>query len=232
MRRYWAVLLVFIIFLIGCTVRGAPTAVLPGPDAPFPSTWTPTAGSDQTPTPTLVVQPTPTWDGTPPPPSTAAIPRILPGKLQREMRFGTYTVIDLRNLSSYNEAHIDRALHIPLEELPDRMGELDGNKNIVLYDLMMTESGSLAAAMYLYNRGFTKVFVLEGGLQKWYLDGYPIEGTLLTPTPGFGPPGTVTPLPTSTAISKPTATAVLTSTVTLTPVAATGTVTPAPTPTR
>jgi hypothetical protein len=53
--------------------------------------------------------------------------------------------------------------------------------------------------MYLYEVGYTKVAVLDGGLQKWYADGYPIEGTLLTPTPGpVGPPWAVTPLITAT----------------------------------
>jgi rhodanese-related sulfurtransferase len=130
----------------------------------------------------------------------------------------------LRNFAAYKQAHIPDATHIPLEELSERIGELDGNKTIVFYDLTPNESMSLPAAMLLYDLGFTKVVVLEGGLQRWFSDGYPIEGTLLTPTPGvLGPPWTVTPLPTSTAIptitSTPTAisaTSTITSTATTT----------------
>jgi hypothetical protein len=85
---------------------------------------------------------------------------------------------------------------------------------------------SLEAAMILYNVGFTKIAVLDGGLNTWYSTGYPINGQLLTPTPGFAPIitiaplGTVTPLPTatsrSTVTSQPSATVTLQSTATVT----------------
>ena len=57
----------------------------------------------------------------------------------------------------------------------------------------------LEAAMYLYQEGYLRVAVLDGGLQRWYADGYPIEGTLLTPTVAPTEPSwTVTPLITAT----------------------------------
>ena len=134
-------------------------------------TWTPTVAVESTSTATLVVQPTPTWDGTPPPPSEAEVPRVLPGKLYRDIGSGAYEVVDLRNYAAYKQAHIDGAIHIPFEELPDRVGELDGNKIIAFYDLAPSESTSLAAAMMLYDLGFTQVVVLDGGRSKWYTDG-------------------------------------------------------------
>ena len=204
MRYHMTVLLALGVILCGCARPVVPTASVPGPDAPFPPTWTPTVVVENTPTATLVVRPTPTWDGTLPPPSEAEVPRISPSKLYRELESGTYAVVDLRTLAAYNQAHIRDAMHIPSEELSDRVADLDGNKTVIFYDLSPNDTISLAAAMYLYDLGFSKVMVLDGGLQKWYSDGYPIEGTLLTPTLGVGPPGTVTPLATSTAL--PTAT--------------------------
>jgi rhodanese-related sulfurtransferase len=143
----------------------------------------------------------------------------LPARLYREFDSGDYVVVDLRSFAAYNQAHIEDAVHIPFEELADRVGELDGNKTIVLYDLVMSESTSLAGAMMLYERGFSQVAVLEGGLQKWLSDGYPIKGSLLTPTPAAaGPPWTVTPLITATHTSVPT---VVTATSTVSPTATT-----------
>jgi rhodanese-related sulfurtransferase len=108
----------------------------------------------------------------------------------------------VRSRAAYEQAHIPGAIHIPLEELDERAGELDGNKKIVLYCLSPNDAMSLQGAMILYRLGFTDVSVLKDGIQRWYSDGYPIEGTLLTPTPRFvGPPWTVTPLPTSTPLS-------------------------------
>jgi len=225
MQLHRVILSVLVLALVSCRAPQTSDPSVPGPDAPFPATWTPMVVVDATSTSTLVVQPTPTWDGTPPPPSEAQIPRVTPAKLSRELEAGESVVVDVRNLAAYKQAHIAEALHIPFEELSDRVGELDGNKKIVLYDLSIVEPFDLAAAMELYELGFSKVAVLEGGLQKWFSDGYAIEGTLLTPTPGaVGPPWTVTPLATATAQ----ATSTVQATVTLTPttLSATATVTP------
>ena len=210
MRYHMTLLFVLGVILCSCARPVAPTSSVPGPDAPFPPTWTPTVVAENTPTATLVVRPTPTWDGALPPPSEAEVPRIVPSKLYRELESDAYAVVDLRTLAEYNQAHILEAVHIPSEELPDRIADLDGNKTIVFYDLSPNDTASLAAAMYLYDLGYSKVVVLDGGLQRWYSEGYPVEGTLLTPTPGVRPPGSVTPLATSTAL--PTATRTSTST--------------------
>jgi rhodanese-related sulfurtransferase len=148
------------------------------------------------------------------------VPRVLPGKLHRALEDGeTITVVDVRAFAAYKQAHVPEAVHIPLEELKDRVGELDENRTIVLYDLLLQRKMSLEAAMLLYGLGFTQIAVLDGGIQRWYSEGYPIEGTLVTPTPGtVGPPWTVTPLPTSTSLSPVVGTA--------TPAEQTNTVTP------
>ncbi len=219
MQLHRVILVVLVLVLVSCRAPQTSDSSVPGPDAPFPATWTPTVVLDVTPTSTLVVQPTPTWDGTPPPPSEAQIPRVTPAKLSRELETGEYMVVDVRNLAAYKQAHVAEALHIPFEELGERVGELDGNKTIVLYDLSIVESSDLTGAMVLYGLGFSKIAVLEGGLQRWFSDGYAIEGTLLTPTPGaVGPPWTVTPLVTSTPEATVTRTpTVVSATATLTP---------------
>lgn len=202
MRRDMVICLVLALLIAGCAPAISPTLPVLGRDAPYPPTWTPTTVPADTPTFTLVVKPTPTWDGTPPPPSTADIPRVSAARLYRELDSDAISAVDVRNFAAYTQAHVPDAVHIPLEELPARVGELDGNRSIVLYDLSPNQSLSLEGAMYLYGVGYTKVAVLEGGLQKWYSDGYPIEGTLLTPTPGpVGPPWAVTPLITMTLVA-------------------------------
>jgi rhodanese-related sulfurtransferase len=210
-----------VLLLSSCTIVSSPTPTVPGRDAPFPPTWTPTALAEATPTATLVVVPTPTWDGTPPPPSEAYVPRLRPGQLYRAMqKEEAITAVDTRNKAAYDQAHIPDAVHIPLAELQERIGELDGNNTIVFYCTSPNEAMSLEAAMDLYQVGFTQVAVLDGGLQTWYAQGYPIEGQLLTPKPGgLAPPGTITPLLTETPLSTETPLATATVPATETPVA-------------
>ena len=212
MRRLVAVLLL-LTFPVGCRGAATPTVIVPGRDAPFPATWTPTVQPQHTATATLVVQPTPTWDGTPPPPSEAYVPRRSADQLYRAYEnVDEWTVVDVRTLAAFEQAHIPGAVHLPLEELDERIDELDGNKTIVFYCLSPNDAMSLQAAMELYAAGFSKVAILDGGIQEWYSDGYPIQGTLLTPTPRVGPPWTVTPLATTPLATTPLATTPLATT--------------------
>jgi rhodanese-related sulfurtransferase len=113
------------------------------------------------------------------------------------------TVVDVRTLAAYEQARVPGAQHIPLEELSERAGELDGNQTIVVYVLSPSEKEGPRAAMVLYELGFTRVAVLEGGIQRWYADGYAIEGTWLTPTPDeVGPPWALTPEATGTGAAE------------------------------
>lgn len=203
--RCWVIWMVSVaVILASCRSAALPPTRAPARDAPFPATWTPTAYAEETPTATRVVLPTPTWDGTPPPPSLDAVPRMPPARLDRVLRGDTpagleagVMIVDVRSPAAFEQARIPGALHIPLEELPERAGELDGNQTIVLYVLSSSERGALQAAMALYELGFTNVAALEGGIQRWYAEGYLIEGTWLTPTPEeVGPPWTLTPLAT------------------------------------
>jgi rhodanese-related sulfurtransferase len=222
----------------GCRPVAVPTTRALAQDAPFPATWTPTVLVQGTPTATRVVWPTPTWDGTPPPPSLDDVPMMLPARLDRALRGDMpegleagVVVVDVRSLAAYEQAHLPGARHIPLEALPERAGELDGNQTIVLYVLALGESEALQAAMVLYGLGFTRVAVLEGGIQRWYAEGYLIEGTWLTPTPDeVGPPWTLTPLVTGAGEpgAEETATEAVTATLTL-PARSQSTGTPTPT---
>ena len=206
MRRWVTLLVIATVLLGGCRGRTLPPTRAPARDAPLPEPWTPTPHAEDTPTATRVVQPTPTWDGTPPPPSEELVPGISPSRLDRALRGDTpeglesgVIVVDVRTLAEYEQAHLGGAWHIPLEELAERAGDLDRRQTIVLYVLSSSEGGARQAAMVLYGLGFAKVAVLEGGLQRWYADGYVIEGTWLTPTPDeSGPPWTLTPLVTGT----------------------------------
>jgi rhodanese-related sulfurtransferase len=50
-----------------------------------------------------------------------------------EHKEGTYTLLDVRQPGEYEDARIPGAKHIPLPELPDRIGELDPEKPLITY---------------------------------------------------------------------------------------------------
>jgi len=74
-------------------------------------------------------------------------------------------VIDVREPHEHAIAHIDGARLIPLGELPDRLGELDGHHEIVTH--CHHGSRSLKALEILKAAGFSKVRSLRGGIDAW-----------------------------------------------------------------
>lgn len=63
-------------------------------------------------------------------------------------------------------------IHIPLNELQDRLDELPRNKKIAI--VCLKGKRSPMAARYLMGKGFMHVFTVDGGMQKWVLELRPI----------------------------------------------------------
>jgi len=85
----------------------------------------------------------------------------LAGKLQQ----GGVFLLDVRNPFEWDICHIDGATLIPLDELPDRLSEIDGSGEIVVY----CKSGvrSRTARKLLHQAGFDQACHLTGGIHAW-----------------------------------------------------------------
>lgn len=83
-------------------------------------------------------------------------------------------VVDLRTPVEFRIVHIPGALNIPLPELEDRLDELHtaGAGGVLIYCL--TGSRTLQAEPILYAHDI-EPYHLEGMLQAWLKQGYPIE---------------------------------------------------------
>jgi rhodanese-related sulfurtransferase len=80
-------------------------------------------------------------------------------------------LLDVREPSEWNDAHIAGATLIPLGELPSRVNELPKDKEIVV----VCRSGNRSAQGrdILLNAGFDQVTSMAGGLNQWKAAGYP-----------------------------------------------------------
>jgi molybdopterin/thiamine biosynthesis adenylyltransferase/rhodanese-related sulfurtransferase len=74
-------------------------------------------------------------------------------------------VLDVRNPNEFQICCIPGTLLLPLPELPQRVGELPRDREIVVH----CKSGmrSAKAVQFLKEQGFTKVINLQGGIQAW-----------------------------------------------------------------
>ena len=80
-------------------------------------------------------------------------------------------ILDVREPSEWNEAHIAGATLIPLGELGSRVNELPKDKEIVV--VCRSGNRSAQARDLLVNEGFTQVTSMAGGLNQWKAAGYP-----------------------------------------------------------
>jgi rhodanese-related sulfurtransferase len=97
------------------------------------------------------------------------VSEITPAQLQARRAAGTApTVIDVREAWELQLASIPGVLHMPMNEVPTRLAELDPNAEIVV----MCRSGgrSMQVAQFLARNGFRSVANLTGGILAWSRD--------------------------------------------------------------
>ncbi len=86
-----------------------------------------------------------------------------------------FTIIDVRDRSTYNHSRITGAISIPLNDLESRaQTSLHRERQIYLYG--ENDSQSALAVRTLQYLGFTAVAELTGGLQAWKTIGGATEG--------------------------------------------------------
>ena len=81
-------------------------------------------------------------------------------------------LVDVRADHEWNAGHIAGAKHLPLPELPQRTGEIDQDKPVVVYCLGGNRSSMATAA--LTDAGFEAV-KLTDGIVGWSEDDLPLE---------------------------------------------------------
>ena len=86
-------------------------------------------------------------------------------KQERDAKGDDLVLVDVREPHEWEIAHIEGARLIPLSQLPDRLGELDGHAEIVTQ--CHHGARSMKALEILRGAGFGKVRSLAGGIDAW-----------------------------------------------------------------
>jgi len=98
-------------------------------------------------------------------PVTAALPEIQPEELKSRLDAGEdVLILDVRELHEYQICNLHGRL-IPIGELPQRLGELDPNREIVAHCKLGGRSAK--AVEFLRSQGFRDVKNLAGGIMRW-----------------------------------------------------------------
>jgi hydroxyacylglutathione hydrolase len=103
----------------------------------------------------------------------ARVQPIQPAELAQLISEQQAHVLDVRNRSEFAGGHLPGAMNIPLAELPDRLGELSGNGQLVVHCQSGTRSA--IAASILQAHGVAGVHDLIGGYGEWKRKYLPVE---------------------------------------------------------
>lgn len=78
---------------------------------------------------------------------------------------GKYVLVDVRTRSEYDADHAPWALHIPVDELPQRYAELGQTARVIC--VCQAGARSAAASEFLLSIGATEVYNVVGGMSGW-----------------------------------------------------------------
>jgi rhodanese-related sulfurtransferase len=81
-------------------------------------------------------------------------------------------ILDVRTPSEYDDAHIEGAINIPVEEIVDRHNELSANDVILVYCRTGNRSGTAVGIME--ENGFSKIYHMYEGISTWISEGLPV----------------------------------------------------------
>ena len=86
-------------------------------------------------------------------------------------------VLDVRTAEDFvgEQGHIDSAVNIAVEELPERINELTEYIERPVAIVCRTDKRSAKAALLLTKEGFQDVHVVHGGMTKWLEAGLPVD---------------------------------------------------------
>jgi adenylyltransferase/sulfurtransferase len=94
------------------------------------------------------------------------IPEMSPGEFVRRRDAGEDLVLlDVREPYEVEIVSAPGALHIPMGQVPDRLGEIARDREVVV--LCRSGGRSLRVAMFLKQQGYSRVANLSGGILRW-----------------------------------------------------------------
>lgn len=77
----------------------------------------------------------------------------------------TTVILDVREPHELDVAHVEGALHIPMQTIPNRLAELP--REVPLAVMCHHGARSMAVVNYLRKAGFTNAFNITGGIDAW-----------------------------------------------------------------
>jgi rhodanese-related sulfurtransferase len=104
-----------------------------------------------------------------------AVAKITTVELAAMLENDDVVLVDINLKDDARKFHIDHAkrVHIPLDELNASVSQLPHEKKIVV--ICLKGKRAPTAVKYLIGQGYEDVVMVEGGVQRWVMEGRPVK---------------------------------------------------------
>jgi len=84
-------------------------------------------------------------------------------------------ILDVRTPGEFQSGHITNATLIPVQQLANRIGEIDSLKDRPVLVYCRSGNRSIPASQILIKNGFNKVYNMQGGITGWMKEKLPVS---------------------------------------------------------
>lgn len=100
---------------------------------------------------------------------------VSPEEMKELSQLEDVQLVDVRTPEEYTEGHIEGFQNIDFfaDSFQDDIEKLDKSKPVIIYCKSGRRSGECSKLME--EKGFTKIYDLEGGIEKWKYKGYEVK---------------------------------------------------------
>lgn len=81
-------------------------------------------------------------------------------------------ILDVRTREEYNDFHLKGANLIPIQELEQNISKIPKDKKVIVYCAKGKRSAK--ACEILKSKGLKELYNVEGGINQWKSEGYPV----------------------------------------------------------
>ena len=81
-------------------------------------------------------------------------------------------LLDVRTLGEFQQARLEGARLIPIDQLVQRLGEVPTNRPVLVYCAVGSRSAQVVS--YLARQGYPELYNLYGGIYSWAQKGLPV----------------------------------------------------------
>lgn len=96
--------------------------------------------------------------------------QLNPTELNDYLTDNNPVMIDVREAHELGHGMIEGAQHIPMNDIPARIGELEAYKEDTIVLICRSGMRSTQVGQYLEKLGFTDIINLNGGMNGWAVD--------------------------------------------------------------